>query len=143
MQQVAVNGQIRRSRVWITVATSSSRHTLRPSIDTKTISGLRIMSTRVASPSMNIHRVQTTTATLAPLLASENENIFGERSNWNGNKNSMWSNTMAAVMTAVFGAALVKMNEQQKSNTECCGIAGVVGSSKNHDARYVVVTCPT
>ncbi len=71
-----------------------------------------------------------TTAALAPLLASQND--------WNGNDSSMWTHAILAAMTAVFGAAVLQMNNKEQSSTECCGIAGVVGSLKNHDARYVV-----
>ena len=135
MQQVAFNRQTCRDRNWMKVTTSASTITFRQATGTKTISGLRIMSTRLTSPSMNIYKVESATATVAPLFASQKEYIRSERSQWNGSNNYIWANAMAAAMTAILGVAIVKMNEQQESNTECCGIAGVVGSSKNHDAR--------
>lgn len=73
---------------------------------------------------------RSTTASLPPLSAAQND--------WNGKDSSMWTHVMLAATTAVFGAAFLQMNNKERSSTECCGIAGVVGSSKNHDARYVV-----
>jgi hypothetical protein len=146
MQQMICNEQIRRGRTWwkittttTTTTTNASATMFRRGVNTKAILGLRIMSTMNSSTtasSFKMYKVHMSTATLSPLLLASQS---GDRSYWNGNNDFKWTNIMTAAMTAMFGAALFQMNHssQQKSNTECCGIAGVVGSSKNHDARYV------
>jgi anti-sigma-K factor RskA len=84
------------------------------------------------------HGTTTTTAAIfAPLFASQenntNHNMHHHSTMWN-NYTTTIAKAAAATLAAMFGVALV---QQKTDTTECCGIAGVVGSSKNHDARYV------
>ena len=128
MLQATFNRQIRLGRNWMKARTTNGF--TNNSANAKTISELRIMSTRATS--LNMHTIHSTTATLLPQFASQNEYIRGDGTH----SNSAWM--MAAAMSAIFGAAYLNIHKHPKSNTECCGIAGVVGSSKNHDARYVL-----
>jgi hypothetical protein len=61
-----------------------------------------------------------------------------------GNAASSWT-ALAAAMFMAMGLMTnnqwynnnQQQEEEQKCHTQCCGIAGVVGDLKNHDARYV------
>ena len=139
MQRVICNEQIHRGRIWLKITATASTNILRCGVNKNTLPGFRIMSTmNSAAPSMNMNQTRLASSILTPLAASQNS----DRSHWSGsNYDFKWTNAMTAVITAVFGATAVQMNQTQKSRTECCGIAGVVGSSKNHDARYVTLNC--
>jgi hypothetical protein len=81
-------------------------------------------------------QINTTGIASLPLVTSHTLPLLSQQ-NFNHNNNPYYIPKAVLLAASAFVATIMMMIDQQHSKTQCCGIAGVVGSSKNHDARYV------
>jgi hypothetical protein len=143
MMQQILNDHLRR-RSWF--ALSRSRMLYQPILFNNRINVQYTKRIISATTTMNI---QNTGISSLPLVATSLVSVLSQQSYSHRNnqyyKNNIFSTTMTAILataTAIISTGMIMFDNQNRlqpymSTTQCCGIAGVVGSLKNHDARYV------